>query len=76
MSHRINVMIDDSVWAELQKIPQGERSRLISEAVGSELRGRGRAKAAAAMDRLRKTPRRKSVRSAEGSVRADRDAHW
>jgi hypothetical protein len=75
MGHRINVMIDDPVWEELQKVPQGERSRLISEAVGRELRQRGRAKAAAAMDRLRKTSRQKSA-SAEDLVRADRDAHW
>ena len=75
MSHRINVMIDDSVWAELQKVPQGERSRLISEAVGRELRLRGRARAATSMDRLRKTPRRTSA-SAEELVRADRNAHW
>lgn len=75
MGHRINVMIDDVVWEELQKVPPGERRRLISEAVGRELRRRGRAKAAAAMDRLRKTPRRKTA-SAEDLMRADRDAHW
>lgn len=75
MGHRINVMIDDTVWQELQNVPQGERSRLISEAVGRELRQRGRAKAAAAMDRLRKTRRRTSA-TAEEMVRNDRDAHW
>jgi hypothetical protein len=75
MGHRINVMIDDPVWLDLQKIPQGERSRLISEAVGRELQRRGRGRAAAAMDRLRKT-RRKAAASTEDLVRADRDAHW
>jgi len=75
MGHRINVMIEESVWAELQKVPHGERSRLISEAVGHALRGRGRAAAAAAMDRLRKTPR-KGRKSTEEMLRADRDAHW
>lgn len=75
LGHRINVMLDDSVWAELQKVPPGERSRLISEAVGKELRKRGRAQAAAAMDRLRASPRKVS-RSAEELVRADRDSHW
>ena len=74
MGHRINVMIDDPVWLELQKVPQGERSRLISEAVSKELQRRRRSRAAAKMDRLRKT-RRAGV-SAEELVRADRDAHW
>jgi hypothetical protein len=75
MGHRINVMIDDPVWLELQKVPQGERSRLISEAVSKELQRRGRRRAAAEMDRLRKT-RRRATASAEELVRADRDAHW
>jgi hypothetical protein len=75
MGHRINVMIDDPVWLELQKVPQGERSRLISEAVGRELQRRGRGSAAVEMDRLRKT-RRKAAASAEELVRVDRDAHW
>lgn len=75
MGHRINVMIDDPVWMELQKIPQGERSRLISEAVSQELQRRGRSRSAAEMDRLRKT-RRRTAASAEDLVRVDRDAHW
>jgi hypothetical protein len=68
-------MIDYSVWLELQKIPQGERSRLISEAVSKELQRRGRGRAAAEMDRLRKM-RRRATASTEELVRADRDAHW
>ena len=75
MGHRINVMIDDSVWLELQKVPQGERSRLIGEAVSRELQRRGRSRSAAEMDRLRKTHRRTAA-SAEDLVRVDRDAHW
>jgi len=75
MGHRINVMIDDPVWQALQKVPQGERSRLISEAVSKELQRRGRGRAVAEMDRLRKT-RRKATTSAEDLVRADRNVHW
>ncbi|MBI3918188.1 MAG: hypothetical protein HY322_14425 [Betaproteobacteria bacterium] len=67
-------MIDYSVWLELQKIPQGERSRLISEAVSRELQRRSRGQAAAAMDRLRNM-RRRAAASTEQLVRADRDAH-
>lgn len=75
MDHRINVMIDDAVWMELQEIPQGERSRLIREAVRKELRRHGRSRAAAEMDRLRNM-RRRAAASTEELVRADRDAHW
>ena len=75
MGHRINVMIDDPVWSELQKVPRGERSRLITEAVARELRGRVRGRAIGEMDRLRKTSRRAAA-SAEELVRADRDSHW
>lgn len=75
VGHRINVMIDDPVWLELRKIPQGERSRLISEAVSVELRRRARSRAAAEMDKLRMT-RRETAASAEDLVRADRDTHW
>jgi hypothetical protein len=75
MGHRINVMIDDPVWLELQKVPQGERSKLISEAVSRELQRRSRVRAAAEMDQLRKT-RRSVAANAEDLIRADRDAHW
>ena len=33
MSHRINVMVDDETWGLLEKIPSGERSRTINEAL-------------------------------------------
>ncbi len=75
MGHRINVMIDDPGWQALQKVPRGERSRLISEAVSKELQRRGRGRAVAEMNRLRKT-RRKVTTSAEDLVRADRNVHW
>ncbi len=75
MGHRISIMMDYSVWLELQKVPQGERSRLISEAVSKELQHRSRGRAVAEMDRLRKTCPRATA-STEELVRADRDAHW
>jgi len=75
MGHRINVIIDDPVWRKLQKIPQGERSRLINEAVGKELQRRSRTRAVVEMDKLRKT-NRGAAGSAEELVRAGRNAHW
>jgi len=33
MSRRINVMIDDDTWGFLGRVPAGERSRTINEAL-------------------------------------------
>ncbi len=74
MGHRIAVMIDDHVWLQLQKVPQGERSKLVSEAVSKELQCRSRGTVAAEMDRLRKMYHRARA-SAEELVRAARDSH-
>lgn len=75
MGHRISITVDYFVWLELQKIPQGERSRLISEAVSKELQRRSHGRTVAEMDRLRKT-RPRATASTEELIRADRDAHW
>lgn len=37
MAHRINIMLDDEVWEQLQAIPGGERSRFVNEVVSLEL---------------------------------------
>jgi hypothetical protein len=75
MGRRISIMLDNSVWLELQQVPQREHSGLISEAVRKELQCRGRSRAAAGMDRLRKTGRT-AIADSDELVRADRDAHW
>jgi len=74
MSHRVNIMIDDSVWEELQTIPLGERSRLINEAVAETLLKRRRLAAIERMDELRKTVKPVPGTSEEW-VRADRESH-
>ena len=33
MSRRVNVIIDDDTWRLLEKIPSGERSRTVNEAL-------------------------------------------
>lgn len=74
MSIRTNVMLDDAVWAELKKVPKGERSRLVSQAVSETLMRRRAEAAARRMDELvRKMPRIKVDIVAE--LRRDRDTN-
>ncbi|BBA36468.1 hypothetical protein sS8_4538 [Methylocaldum marinum] len=74
MPHRINIVLDDSVRAQLQEIPQGERSKIINESLAETLARRGRMEAFA---RIRE--RSKSLEplemSAEEWSRRDRDNH-
>lgn len=53
MSKRINVMIDDDTWSLLEKIPAGERSRTVNEALRLWSMQRRRRDAADEMDALR-----------------------
>lgn len=54
MSHRINVILDDSAWSALQEIPAGERSKLISRAIEEKVSAIRRLRAAQKMDEFRK----------------------
>lgn len=71
MSVRANVMWDDAVWEELQRIPKGERSRLVNEAVSRTLELHRRERAMKEMDRLRAKLPRMNVNVVE-EVRKDR----
>ena len=53
MAHRLNIMLDYTVWESLQQLPKGVRSRYISQAVEERLRRERRQSAAAEMDALR-----------------------
>jgi hypothetical protein len=53
MSKRINVMIDKDTWGFLGRIPAGERSRAINEALRAWATKRRRGDAAREMDALR-----------------------
>ena len=53
MAHRLNIMLDDTVWESLQQLPKGARSRYISGAVEERLRRERQQSAAAEMDALR-----------------------
>ncbi len=74
MAHRVNIMLDDRVWEELQTVPPGERSKLVNEVVSDALRKRRQREAWAAIEAVRK-----SLQPVPGStedwVREDRDSH-
>lgn len=53
MSRRINVMIDEDTWAILGRVPTGERSRTINEALRAWALRHRRQEAARKMDALR-----------------------
>ncbi len=74
MSHRINIMLDDETWEQLQAIPAGERSRFINDTLAVELLRRQRLAAIERMDALRQDMPVVSGCS-EDWVRADRDSH-
>jgi len=74
MAHRINIMLDDEVWAQFQAIPGGERSRFINEVLALELLRRRQRDAWESIQALRQTLQ-PSPGHSEGWVREDRDAH-
>ena len=71
MTHRVNVMLDEQAWAELEQIPKGERSRFVSEAVREAALRRSRRDAATRLSEIR-TGIAKPEGSAEEWVREDR----
>ena len=75
MSHRVNVIVQDDVWALLKRIPAGERSRTINAALRDWAQARRRLDAAAEMDRLRTNSAAKTITTAEivRWIREDRD---
>jgi hypothetical protein len=73
MSRRINVMIDDDTWGFLGRVPTGDRSRTINEALRAWVARRRRADAVREMDQL--STRLPSVSTEEVAhwIREDRD---
>jgi hypothetical protein len=53
MAHRVNILLDDAIWAALSKAPQGERSRIVNSALKQWFQKRSRQDAARRMDELR-----------------------
>ena len=72
MSHRINIVLDDAVWAQLQEIPHGERSKLINQSLAETLARRRRMEAFARI-RERSITMEPLEMSIEEWIRQDRD---
>ena len=73
MSRRINIIIDDDTWGVLGRIPAGERSRTINEALREWTARRRRRDAVREMDALRAQLPEVSTDEVARWVRDDRE---
>lgn len=73
MSKRINVMIDEDTWGVLGKIPAGERSRAVNQALRAWVTRRRRGDAVREMDALRAQLPKVSSDEVARWVREDRE---
>jgi len=73
MSRRINVMIDDDTWGFLGRVPAGERSRAINEALRAWIMRRRRKDAVREMDALRTDLPKVSTDEVARWIREDRE---
>jgi hypothetical protein len=73
VSRRINVMIDDDTWGFLGRVPAGERSRAINEALRAWVVRRRRSDAVREMDALRAQLPKVSTDEVVKWIRKDRD---
>ena len=72
MSKRINIMIDEDTWGFLGKVPAGERSRAINDALREWVTRRRRRDAAREMDAMRASLPRVSLDEVSQWLREDR----
>ena len=73
MSKRINVMIDEDTWGFLGRVPAGERSRAINEALRTWVTRRGRSDAVREMTALRAQLPKVKTEEVTGWIREDRE---
>lgn len=73
MSRRINVMIDEDTWGFLGRVPAGERSRAINEALRAWVTRRRRKDAVREMDALRTNLPKASTDEVVRWIREDRE---
>ncbi len=73
MSKRINVMIDDDTWRFLARVPAGERSRAVNDALRAWVTRRRRQDAAREMDLLRAQLPKVSTAEVAQWIREDRE---
>jgi hypothetical protein len=73
MNRRINVMIDEDTWGFLAKVPAGERSRAINDALRAWVGRRRRKDAVREMDALRAQLPKVSSDEVAKWIRSDRE---
>jgi predicted CopG family antitoxin len=73
MSKRINIMIDEDTWGFLGRVPAGERSRAINEALREWVTKRRRKDAVREMDALRANMPKVSSEEVTRWIREDRE---
>ncbi len=73
MSRRINVIIDDDTWSLVEKIPLGERSRTVNQALRIWAERRRRRDSVAEMDTLRTQLPKVSTDEVVRWIREDRE---
>lgn len=74
MSKRINIMIDDDTWGFLSRVPAGERSRAINDALRAWVARRRRNDAVREMDALRAQLPKVSTDEVARWIREDRES--
>ncbi len=73
MSKRINVMIDEDTWSFLGRVPAGERSRAINDALRAWVTRRRRSDAIREMEALRTQLPKTSTEEVTRWIREDRE---
>jgi len=73
VNRRINVMIDDDTWGFLGRIPAGDRSRTINQALRAWVARRRRADAVLEMEKLAERLPKVSTAEVASWVREDRN---
>jgi predicted CopG family antitoxin len=73
MSKRINIMIEEDTWGFLAKVPAGERSRAINEALRAWVTRKRRKDAVKEMDTLRTAVPKVSSEEVARWIREDRE---
>jgi hypothetical protein len=73
MGRRINVMIDEDTWRLLGRVPAGERSRAINDALRAWVTRRRRSDAMREMEALRMQLPKISTEEVTRWIREDRE---
>jgi hypothetical protein len=73
MSKRINVMIDEDTWRFLGRVPAGERSRAINDALRAWVTRRRRSDSVREMEALRGQLPKISTEEVTRWIREDRE---